>query len=168
MSYDRRGFTLIELIIAVILIAILSSIAVPMMQGMTDKAIKTEAITALGAIREAMREYYAEYQAWPDQYGGADIILNQYFSGNGLTGTYFSHDCYVIGCVDNDALGGALGTGEADKLTLVLANFNNMAIECVPSKSTTLQGQKKVLGFNNIYMLLDGTTFESSADVFTG
>jgi type II secretory pathway pseudopilin PulG len=137
-----------------------------MMQGMTDRAIKTEAITALGAIREAMREYYTQYQDWPDQYSGADMILTQYFSAAALTGAYFSANCYVIGCVDNGALGDALGEADATKTKLILAHFNNMAIECIPSQSTAPKADSRVLGFNNIYMLLDGSTFESNLNVF--
>ena len=61
----KKGFTLVELIIVVVIIAIIAAIAVPIMQGIKARAIISEAVTGMSAIRLALREYYAQYGAYP-------------------------------------------------------------------------------------------------------
>ena len=116
MYSDRKGFTLIELIIVVIIIGILASIAAPMLSSMQRKAIITEAVMGLGRIRESVREYYVEYGCYPP--GGACIDLPfsiylldyssplfpglrmrpytdaTHYGASDLDGTYFSQECY--------------------------------------------------------------------------
>lgn len=110
----KSGFTLIELIIVVIIIAILAAVAVPMMQSMKVKTICSEAIIGMNTIRNAIRQYYAEYQIYPtitSTYNGRLVSIYQvagadYFrkvfpgltSPGDLQGTYVSKECYFIMC----------------------------------------------------------------------
>lgn len=55
----RVGFTLLELLMVVVIIAILASIALPQYLRASEKARATEALTALGALRASELRYRA-------------------------------------------------------------------------------------------------------------
>ena len=112
---SRKGFTLIELMIVVLIVAVLAAVLVPMMRARLDAAKWSEARSAIGNLASGVRAYWAEHQ---DQAGTgdwvnpviADVCLTR--AGGGATGVgdldgkYFSEECYlggtslVIGTVD--------------------------------------------------------------------
>ena len=61
MMRSEGGFTLVELLIVVIIVGILAGVGIPMYQGATERAKASEAVSALGTIKSAMRTYYAQY-----------------------------------------------------------------------------------------------------------
>jgi type II secretion system protein G len=65
MKLNRKGFTLIELIVVIIIIGILAAIAAPSMTANVTRAKRQEAIAAMGAIRTAYRLYSAEKSLAP-------------------------------------------------------------------------------------------------------
>ena len=103
----KKGFTLIELIIVVIIIGILASIAAPIMSGMQAKALSAEAVAGMSAIREALREYYVANNAWPvlvnnrpsdspASFPGLTIRPAFVYGGGSLDGVYVSQDDYTV------------------------------------------------------------------------
>jgi type IV pilus assembly protein PilA len=60
MLKNKKGFTLIELMIVVAIIGILAAIAIPNFMTYQCKAKQSEARRVLGAIRTAQEAYYAE------------------------------------------------------------------------------------------------------------
>ncbi len=54
----KRGFTLVEVLIVVVIIAILASLIVPRMLAQTEKAKAAEALQMVGAIKRAAERYY--------------------------------------------------------------------------------------------------------------
>ena len=65
---ENRGFTLLELIVVVIIIAVLASIAVPMYRGYIKSTRASEATSRLGSIVTAAKNYYQRYSQWPDSF----------------------------------------------------------------------------------------------------
>ena len=87
----RKGFTLIELMIVVAIIAILASIAIPQYKKFQLKAKTSEAKSNIGAIRSAEETYSAEHDVYkvipnvPDNVPGAQAA-DWTSTGNGVAG----------------------------------------------------------------------------------
>ncbi len=58
---NKKGFTLVELVITIAIVIILSVISVPIYRGYTDKAKMAEGYALLGLICSAQKNYYSEY-----------------------------------------------------------------------------------------------------------
>lgn len=87
--------------IVVTIVGVLATVAIPMFQIVPERTKATEAMTALGLIRSAMRIYYAEH--------GTFINTTHFRDGNPVTsggmldvkstdldGRYFSAECYTF------------------------------------------------------------------------
>lgn len=72
---NRKGFTLLELLVVVLIIGILAAIALPKYQLATDKAKYTQAMTLLVAINEAQKRYMLANGAVTTSFYDLDIEL---------------------------------------------------------------------------------------------
>jgi prepilin-type N-terminal cleavage/methylation domain-containing protein len=97
---SRKGFTLIELMVVILIVGILAAVAVPIMRGRIDAAKWSEANATAGAIRSAARAYAAEKGSTFD-YSGIETTLNVAgtelgFAATDLDGAYFNQADYSI------------------------------------------------------------------------
>lgn len=60
-----RGFTIIELLIVIVVIAILAAISIVAYNGIQQRAKNTQTTTALAAYSKALKSYYAVNQSFP-------------------------------------------------------------------------------------------------------
>ena len=109
MKKNMQGFTLIELMIVVAIIAILAAIALPAYQDFLKRSKVTEAVTAAGACKTSVAEYAAANNKLPADTAasGCSNTASQYVSGVAVT----------KGVIDVTLTG--IGTGvDTKKLTL--------------------------------------------------
>jgi prepilin-type N-terminal cleavage/methylation domain-containing protein len=92
------GFTLVELMVVAIIVAILAAVAIPLMGGNRRKAIATEGQAGLGIVRSALRIYKSEHGGYPATESGKVVanvpVLN--IRPGDLEGKYFKTDNYVL------------------------------------------------------------------------
>ena len=62
--HNRKGFTLIELMIVVVIIGILAALAIPRFMQTSGKAKKSEAKTVLKQLYQLERAYFQEHDAY--------------------------------------------------------------------------------------------------------
>ena len=75
MLKRKKGFTLLELIIVVIIIGILATLALPRFMKAGSRARWAAAAQTLGIIRGAQMRYYAERENWSTLMSDLDITL---------------------------------------------------------------------------------------------
>ena len=66
-----QGFTLIEIMIALLIIGIVAAVAVPNYQAYVQKAKRADALAALGDMHAALTDYYSN-----NQYVYTDVVDN--------------------------------------------------------------------------------------------
>jgi prepilin-type N-terminal cleavage/methylation domain-containing protein len=70
--FNKQGFTLIELMIVVAIVAFLSMVSVPSFMRYMAKAKRTEAYMNLGAIYTAEKMHWAEHGCYTEQLCGTN------------------------------------------------------------------------------------------------
>ena len=101
----RKGFTLIELMVVILIVGILAAASIPLMRGRIDSAKWAEANATAGTIKSAVRVYYAEHGDAAAVTGALDDTTIQTalgFQAADLTGTYFVPGDYDVTAVDTD------------------------------------------------------------------
>ena len=94
---NKKGFTLVELVIVIVIVGILSVISVPIYRGYVEKAMMTEGKVLIGAIGKAELAYHVEHGYFLDTNGWTsysseldiDTSANKYFySFSAESGSY--------------------------------------------------------------------------------
>jgi len=88
---NKRGFSLVELMVVVAIIGILASIAIPSVNKYMAKARQSEAKTNLSTLYTSEKAFFAEYNIYDSRFGAVgfypegNLRYNVGFSGLGVT-----------------------------------------------------------------------------------
>ena len=82
---NQKGFTLIELMIVVAIIAILAAIALPAYQDYVARSQVSEAMTLSSGAKTAVTEYYADKGSFPTDNGMAGLAVPGSITGKYVT-----------------------------------------------------------------------------------
>jgi len=86
----QSGFTLIELMIVVAILAILMAIAIPAYQDYTIRAQVSEGMNLAGAARTSVAEYWTDKGSWPSDNTEAGLEAAGSIEGEYVTGVQVS------------------------------------------------------------------------------
>ena len=89
---DRRGFTLVELMVVIVILGIIGTMAFVFVLDKPDKAKWTKAQTEMGEIQKALNTYALEHDSeYPDS---LEVLTETYFK-SGLPKDPFTKDDYI-------------------------------------------------------------------------
>lgn len=74
-STARRGFTLVELMVVIVIVALMATVAVPIFVNYTKDARRSEAANGLAAIATAQQSHYQRYGAFANALASLNVDL---------------------------------------------------------------------------------------------
>jgi type IV pilus assembly protein PilA len=92
----RKGFTLIELMVVILIVGVLAAVAIPIMRGRIDSAKWSEGKASLGTIAAVLRAYGAENGASGTYGAGLPTLTTLGLTASDLHGTSFTIANYSV------------------------------------------------------------------------
>ncbi len=131
MNYlnKKLGFSLVELLVVIAVISTMMAILLPNLMGARERAQDSQKIQDLSAIKNGLRLYYNDHQAYPTPgagNGALDSGFDQYISNIGTSYKYYQPndtDSFVI-CTNL-----ASGVGEEDTNSQLKCGINTVNVD---------------------------------------
>jgi len=131
---NKKGFTLIEVLIVVVIIAVLASLLLPRMAAQTERAIAAEGLQTLGVIRRA-QEQRAELNGSTNWTTASDhTAIQTSLNVEIKNGSKFNYTCSATSCV-------ARRVGNTSK---AITFYRNGSVSC--AGYTAVKSENKTVG----------------------
>ena len=92
MKLHKKGFTLMELLIVVLIIGLLTSIALPMYKKAVEKSRASDALTTLQAVAKSEHDWYLVKNNYTKDFSDLDIELTGEIEDDVLETTYYDYE----------------------------------------------------------------------------
>ncbi|HAN04749.1 MAG: hypothetical protein A2X29_02655 [Elusimicrobia bacterium GWA2_64_40] len=133
MKNNKKGFTLIELMIVVAIIGILAAIAIPKFADLINKSKEGATKGALSSVRSAIQVYYGDNEGWFPADELESLTLNAKYIGEipvaKLPGTTHTDINTVTGIADSGATGDGGGWAYYND-TEESVTWGNLQVRC--------------------------------------
>jgi type IV pilus assembly protein PilA len=149
MKSMQKGFTLIELMIVVAIIAILAAIAIPAYENYLIRTQVTEGVTLMDGAKVAAEEFYSNKGYFPLANQSAGLA-----APGSITGKYVASVTVV---------GGGTGTTGADPVNITSVFNTTGANTAIQGKNVILQGSVPA-NQENVVWTCNETTTGASVD----
>lgn len=87
---NKDGFSLVELLVVMFIIAILTGVLLPNLMGARQKAKDAQKISDVNAVKDALRMYYNDNQSYPASMPAFISVMPTYMPGLGFTGDVYT------------------------------------------------------------------------------
>ena len=129
---SRKGFTLIELMIVVVIVGILAAVVVPLLLSRVERAKYSEGKAVASQIATALRAYVAEYGAT----GTYNLVTNLGFKTGELDAKYFAQTNMSISGVTLNTTSGVMSyTITLIPRTGMGLNSGNLVMTCTNNQT---------------------------------
>ena len=75
METNKKGFTLLELLVVVLIIGILAAVALPQYQRAVEKSTATQALSIIKTIYHSIEDYYLVHNDFPNSFDELDVEI---------------------------------------------------------------------------------------------
>jgi len=114
----QKGFTLVELMIVVVIVAILAAVSIPAYSDYVRRGKITEATTALSGLRVRMEQYYQDNRTYLNA-GACGVAMP-----NATEVKYFTVACPIATATANAYIITATGSGSMNGFTYTIDQSN--------------------------------------------
>lgn len=116
---NKKGFTLIEMLVVVLIIGILAAVALPQYFKAVEKSRATEALSVMGSLANAMERarLVRSDNQYPDDFSTLDIQFTNYGEDTPTNGPTLTTNSFTL-----THTGGAVATGQVQAVRNNTAN----------------------------------------------